>query len=573
MTTHEATDEHQRTSLVRRFAPGLHNLTEYRREWLRHDLAAGLSVAAVAMPTAIAYAQLVGFEPVVGLYAAILPLVAYAIFGTSRHLIVNPDAATCAMVGVILLPLAGENPDTLVALSVVLAVFTGLCCIVGGICRLGFLADFLSKPILVGFLNGIAIHIFLGQIGKVFGFSIKSHGIIPNLIEFLGKLPQTHGPTLFVGVLSLAVILTAKRWLPRWPAPLLAVVVAVALVRGLGLDDRGVAVVGDFPSGLPRLRWPEIDPQFIKPLLGGALGVGLLSFSNAMAVARSFAAKHGYQVDADREFFALGACQIAAGISQGFPVSAAGSRTAVNHAMGGKSQVAGLTAAAVMVVVLLFFTKPLGLLPMAALGAILIVAASGLVEVKELRHIWKVSRTEFVIAMITTVGVVALDVSDGILLAVGIALVMTLLRAARPPDAVLGRVSGLRGFHNVAAHEMAETLPGLVLYRFGSALVFFNALYFKKRVSEVVTAHPGVRWLIVDGSPINAIDCTGADTLQALADDLRQRGVMLGFANLRTELRAVLERANVTAVVGSDAIFPTLKSAVQAFEAREPDRT
>src|SRR5271166_658380 len=319
-----------------RAAPGLRNLLGYRREWLRHDVVAGVSVAAVALPTAIAYAELIGFEPVVGLYAAILPLLVYAIFGTSRHLIVNPDAATCAMVGTTLIPLTAIHANSLMSLSVVLALFTGIFCILAGLLRLGFVADFLAKPILVGFLNGVAIHIFLGQIGKVFGFPMKSHGIVPSLLEFIQKVPQTHLPTLAVGVLTIGVMLAGKRWLPRWPAPLLAVVFAVALVYSMDLEGKGVAVVGQVPPGLPRLRWPEFDPEFIVPLLGGALGVALLSFSNAIVVARSFAAKGRYEVDVDQEFVALGACQIAAGLSQGFAISGADSRTAMNYASRGQ---------------------------------------------------------------------------------------------------------------------------------------------------------------------------------------------------------------------------------------------
>ncbi len=381
-------------------------LLGYRREWLRHDLMAGLSVAAVALPTAVAYAQIIGFDPVVGLYASILPPVVYALLGTSRHLIVNPDAATCALVGATLVPLVAGNPDALVALSAALAIFTGVLCIVAGFCRLGFVADFLGKPILVGFLNGVAIHIWLGQIGKICGFPMESHGIIPSLLEFLRKLPQTHIPTLVVGLLAIGVMLVGKRYLPRWPAPMLAVVAAVALAYALGLEGRGVAVVGHVPAGLPRLRWPEFDLAQVRLLFAGALGVALLSYSNAMAVARSFAAKSHYEVNADREFFALGACQIAAGLCGSFAISGADSRTAMNHAMGGKSQVAGLVAAAAMALVLVFFTGPLAYLPKAALGAILIVAAFGLFDVAELVRLWRFSRPEFLVALLTMLGVV-----------------------------------------------------------------------------------------------------------------------------------------------------------------------
>ena len=550
--------------LLLRVSPGLVNLLGYRREWLRHDAVAGVSVAAVALPTAIAYAELIGFEPVVGLCAAILPLLVYAIFGTSRHLIVNPDAATCAMVGTTLMPLIAIHPNALMSLSVVLAFFTGIFCILAGLLRLGFVADFLAKPILVGFLNGVAIHIFLGQIGKVFGFSMKSHGIVPSVLEFTQKLPQTHLPTLVVGVLTIGVMLAGKRWLPKWPAPLLAVVFAVVLVYGLNLEGNGVAVVGQVPPGLPRLRWPEFDPELIVPLLGGALGVALLSFSNAIVVARSFAAKGRYEVDVDQEFIALGTCQIAAALSQGFAVSGADSRTAMNYASGGKSQVSSLVAAGMMAAVLMFLTGPLGYLPKAALGAVLIVAAVGLFDVAETRRLWKIDRWEFAVSIITMLGVVALDILNGILMAVLMAVLLLLMRVSRPPDAILGRVSGLKGFHNIVHHEKTRTWPDLVLYRFGSALVFFNAPYFKKRVLEMAASHPGIKWFIVDGGPINSVDSTGAAILEALVADLRTRGIRLGFANLRTEVRALLERSGVQAALGEDALFTTLKSAVDA---------
>src|SRR5262245_57457271 len=284
---------------MNRLLPGLRQLRGYRREWLRFDLTAGVSVAAVAVPTAIAYAQLIGFEPVVGLYAAILPLVAYALFGTSRQLIVNPDAATCAVFAATVLPLAGSDPKTVSSLSVVLAVLTGLVCIAAGILRLGFVADFLAKPILVGYLNGVAISIFLGQIGKVFGFHLDARGIIPRVIALASKLPETHLPTLAVGLLTLAVIVGTRRFAPRAPAPLFAIVAAVAAVYLLGLEGRGVAVVGPLPAGLPHFAWPHLDATLARPLLAGCLGVALMSFSSTMVTSRSFAARNRYDVDVD----------------------------------------------------------------------------------------------------------------------------------------------------------------------------------------------------------------------------------------------------------------------------------
>jgi high affinity sulfate transporter 1 len=556
-------------SQVARFAPGLAQLLAYRREWFRHDLVAGLSVAAVALPIALAYAELTGFAPVVGLYASILPLVAYALFGTSRHLIVNPDAAVCAMVAAIVTPLAAGDSDAYLSLSIALALLTGIICIAGGFLRLGFVADFLGKPVLVGFMNGMAVSIFLGQIGKVFGFPIESGGIIPRLREFVSKLPQTHLPTLAVGVITLAVMIGLRRFVPRLPAPLIAVVVAVGLAQVLRLDQKSVKVVGMVPAGLPSFRLPQLRMEELDMLFGGAVALALVAFSTTMIAARSFAARHRLDVDVDREFIALGACNIAAGLSQGFAVSGADSRTAVNDMMGGKSRVSGLIAAGVMAVVLLFLTGPLRYLPVAALRAVLIVASLGFVDLPSLRHLWRVSRQEFVVCVVTTLGVIAAGVLQGILVAVGIAILLLLKRTSRPPDAVLGRVAGL-GFHNVADYEDAVTHRGLVLYRFGSAIVFFNSPYFKKRVLEIVTGQSDIRWFVVDGSTINLVDSTGAQMIEALAAELTAGGVRLGFANCRSEIRATFERTGVLARIGPDFVFPTLKSAVNAFLVSQP---
>ena len=343
----------------------------------------------------------------------------------------------------------------------------------------------------------------------------------------------------------------------------------MVVVKVMGLEAAGVAVVGDVPAGLPRLRWPEFDPQFLQPLFGGALGVTLVSFCNAMVVARSFAAKNGYEIDADRELSALGASQLAAGLCQGFAVSGTESRTAMNHAMGGKSQVAGLVAAAVMAAVLLFLATPLHYLPKAALGAILIYAAISLFDFAALRRLCALSRPEFSVAVATMVGVVALDILEGILMAVALALLLLLKRSARPPDAVVGRVPGMKGFHDLAQHADAGATPGLLLYRFGAGIVFYNASYFKNRILELAATQRDLKWLVIDGSTINTIDSTGAEMVEALARDLARHSVRMCLAGFRTEVRNMLQRADAMTTIGMDSLYPTLKSAMNAFLAAQ----
>jgi len=544
-------------------------LRGYRREWLPFDVGAGLSVAAVALPTAIAYAQLAGFPPVVGLYAAILPLVAYAVFGTSRQLIVNPDAAVCAMVAAIVAPLAAGNGDLYLTLAMALAVFTGVACIAAGVFRLGFLADFLGKPVLVGFLNGIAISIFLGQIGKVFGFTIESGRVIPRLIEFFSKLPGTHLPTLMVGLATLLILRGVRRFLPKLPAPMVALVAAVALVKGLGLDLQGVTTIGPVPAGLPSLHWTRVAPDMLVDLVPAAVGLALVSFTSGMVTARSFAARNRYEIDADRELIALGACNIAAGVSQGFAVTGADSRTAVNDSMGGKSQVTGLVAAAAMAAVLLFFTEPLAFLPVCGLGAVLISAALGLFDWKAMVRLYRIREGELAVCVAAMLGVVVLGALQGILVAIALSLLILLIRSSRPADAVLGRVEGLASFHNVARHEGATTIPGMVLYRFNAPVIFYNAAYFKRRVLEAAAASPDATWVILDGAPIVHLDSTGADTIAALADDFAAAGKRLVIAGVHARVQGMLERSGALARLGAGSVFLTLRSAVEAFPRRE----
>ena len=547
-------------------APGLARLRRYRMDWLPSDVAAGLSVAAVAIPTAIAYAQLAGFPPVVGLYASILPLVVYAALGTSRQLIVNPDAATCAMVAAIVAPLAAGSQALYEVLATSLAVLTGLICIVAGLFRLGFLAEFLGKPVLVGFMNGIAISIVLGQIGKVFGFALESGRILPRLIEFVGKLPQTHLPTLAIGVTTFVVLRGVRQFFPKLPAPLIAVGVAVALVEGLSLDRAGVSVIGPVPSGLPRLGWSPIPASLFGALLTGAGALALVSVTSGMVTARSFAARNEYEIDVDREFVAIGASNVAAGLSQGFAVTGADSRTAVGDSMGGRTQMTGLVAAAAMALVLLFFTGPLQFLPGSALGAVLISAGVGLFDWSALVRFYRIGEGELLVCLAAMLGVVALGALNGIGLAVALAMLVLLIRSARPADAVLGQLDGRAGFVDLASHEGASALPGILLYRFTASVIFYNASYFSRRVLAAVDASAAVKTLIVDASPIVHLDSTGADTIAALAHRLKERGIRLVLGGTLPQVQQMLERSGALSHLGPGGTFTTFRAAVVAHE-------
>lgn len=560
-------DESKKEPLIYRIAPGLPTLLRY--QWaldFHHDLLAGISVAAVALPVAVAYAQLAGFNPVVGLYSCILPLVAYALFGTSRQLIVSADASTCAMVAAAITPLAAGNPDHYWSLSVTLAFLSGLFCIGASFFRLGALADFLSKPILIGFMNGISISIFLGQIGKLFGFTIESGHVIPRLHEFLTKLPQTHILTLMVGLGTFVVLYMAKRFMPQLPAALAAMVLAGAAVAGLGLDEKGVAILGIVPAGLPSLRFPVFPLEHLPTLVFKAAGLALVLFSSGMLTARSFAAKNRYDIDVDREFTAFGIANIASAFSQGFAITGADSRTAMADAAGGRTQVTGLVAAAMIAMVLLFFTHPLKYVPVSALGAVLVYTSFTLFDLRTLHSFWKLDRTEVGLAVTTTLGVITFGAIDAILVAVTLALARFVKLIARPQDEILGRVEGMDGLHSVERHPDAQTFPGLVVYRFNSPIAFFNSAYFKQRVLRAAKmAGPGLKWFVIDMIPITKIDLTGMDTLKSAASELEEQGIRLFFAGRKTQHLNWLRQTGLFRPEHELIFFPTLKEALKAW--------
>lgn len=547
--------------LIGRIAPGLHDLLHYQRADLPKDLAAGLAVAAVALPVGVAYAQLAGFHPAVGLYSSILPLLAYFLFGTSRQLILGPDAATCALIALTVAPMAGGDPQVYIALSALLALFAGLFCILACFLKLGALADFLSRPILVGFLNGVAVSIALGQSGKLFGFSIEQQGVVLVAIELISKFGQIHWLTFAVALLAFAVLLLAPRLIKHLPAALLAMLVTAVAVAGFDLEAHGVATLGVVPAGLPALGLPagslQLLTEHLKPLLMAAAGIALISFSSAMLTARSFAAKNRYDIDVDREFAALGAANIASALSQGFAISGADSRTAMSDASGGRTRLTGLFAAAAVALVLVFLTGPLQFVPVAALGAVLIMAALSLLDLGSLRRFWAIDKREFLLSMIATFGVIWVGALEAILFVVLLAVLRFVQLTARPRAEVLGSIEGMPGFHALDRHPEAAVTAGLVLFRFNGPLVFFNAGYFKREALAAANQQgDDLRWFVLDMIPLTQLDITGIDALLDLQAELASRGV---------ELVAAGRRSESSQGVSPVRHYPTLRKAQQAY--------
>ncbi|KNX79864.1 sulfate permease [Pseudomonas sp. 250J] len=548
-----------------RWLPGLANLLHYRREWFHADLQAGLSVAAIQIPIAIAYAQIVGLPPQYGLYACVLPMMVYALIGSSRQLMVGPDAATCAMIGGAVAPLAMGDPHRIAELSVIVTVLVGVMLIAAGVARAGFIASFFSRPILIGYLNGIGLSLLAGQLSKVVGFKIEGDGFILSLINFLQRLGEIHWLTLAIGLAGLGLLIWLPRRYPRLPAALVTVVVFTALAGLFGLDHYGVAILGPVPAGIPELAWPQSSLAETKSLLRDALGIATISFCSAMLTARSFAARHGYAINANHEFLALGVSNLAAGISQGFAISGADSRTAVNDMVGGKSQLVGIIAALVIALILLFFTAPMAWIPQAALGAVLLMAGWGLIDVKSLKTIRKLSRFEFWLCLLTTVGVLGLGVLPGIVFAVTLAILRLLYSIYQPTDAVLGWVPGIEGQVDVRQHKDARTVPGLVVYRFDDAILFFNADYFKMRLLEAVQGVEKPQVVLFDAEAVTSIDVSGVAALREVRDTLAAQGIHFAIARARGTFLRMLVRSGMAREMEDKLLFGSVRAGIRAY--------
>jgi sulfate permease, SulP family len=520
--------------LLQRAIPVAKELPSYRAPSARRDVLAGVTVAALAIPSAMAYAELAGLPAVAGLYALLLPTVAYTFLGSSRQLIIGPEGSLAALVAAAVLGLATAGSPEALELAGALALLVAACFLVARLLRLGWLADYLSRPVLVGYIHGVAVVLIVGQLGKLTGIDVDAGDPVPQLVEMGREIGDIDPTTFAVGLVALLLLIPARYVMPRLPAALIVVIGAIVASKALGLNEHGVAVVGDIPAGLPELSVPTPAWQDVVALAPAAAGLFLVSFADEVLTARSFAGRHGQHIRADQELLAMGAANAAAGITQGFPVGASGSRTAVNDSMGARSQIAGLLAAGAILLVLLFLTAPIAYLPKAVLGAVIITAAIGLIEPAVWRELASTDRVELAIAAVTAVGVILTGVLEAIIFAVGLSMIDVVRRSARPHDAVLGWVDSLGRWADVARHDDAKVTPGVVVYRLDDRLFFANASYVKGRVNEALRGAPtDTTALVLDAEAMTHIDSAGLQALEDLAGTLKADGIALHFARAK----------------------------------------
>ena len=548
--------------------PGLKQLINYERSWLRGDILAGITVAAYLIPQCMAYGELVGVPPVVGLWAILPPMLIYALFGSSLQLSVGPESTTAVMTATAISPLLLPARSNYAGLATALAVLVGLVCCVGYVARLGFLANLLSKPILIGYMAGVAIIMIAGQLGKISGISIQGDTVFGEIGQFIQNIDQSHGATLVLAGLVLIFLLITQRLFPKAPAPLLAVLMGTVAVALFHLDQQGVAVVGEIPAGLPRFTMPQFSTQF-PTLLASAFGIAIVGYSDNVLTARSFASRHHYKIDANQELLALGLSNLGTGFMQGFPVSSSGSRTAIADALGSKTQLFSLVAFSVVIAVLQFLRPVLSLFPKAALGAIVIFAALKLIEVPEFIRLYQFRRSEFFLAIITMLSVLVTDILIGVAIAIGLSVIELLSRLAHPHDAIQGNVPNLPGLHDIDDWENATTIPGLVIYRYDAPLCFANAEDFKSRALKAIEAEVApVEWFILNTEAIVETDITAVDMLEELIDELKTRGITFGMARVKQDLYAQLKRSRLLKKMQPERIYLTLHSAIAGFESR-----
>jgi len=553
-----------------RWLPGLRVLLHYERGWLRHDLLAGLVLTTMLVPVGIAYAEASGVPGIYGLYATIVPLIAYAVFGPSRILIMGPDSSLAAVILAVVLPLSAGDPQRAVSLAAMMALVSGVVCIAAGLARLGFVVELLSKPIRYGYMNGIALTVLLSQLPKMFGFSVSEQGPLKR-VWAIGQAVvagKTNVVALGIGLGTLLLILLLKR-VPRVPAILVAVVSATVVVAALDLGTRaGISVLGSLPRGLPVPTLPHIDPRALVQVVTGGLAVALISFADTSVLSRVYAGRTGTRVDPNQEMVGLGAANFFAGFFQGFPISSSSSRTPVAEAAGARTQLTGVVGALAIALLLLVAPDLLRHLPNTALAAVVISSAIGLIEVKDLRRIHRIQQWEFWLSMACFAGVAAFGAIPGIAMAIAIAVVEFLWDGWRPHSAVLGRVVGVQGFHDITRYPQARRIPGLVLFRWDAPLFFANAELFHDRVLQAVDRSPTpVRRLVVAAEPVTSVDVTAADAVTELHQALHGAGIELCFAEMKDPVKDKLKRFGLYSRLGEDTFFATVDEAVSGYVA------
>lgn len=548
-------------------------LRQYKSSWLRDDLVAGLVMTAMLVPIGIAYSEASGLPGINGLYATIVPLLAYALFGPSRILILGPDSALTAVILTVVLPLSAGVPQRAVALAGMMALVSGVACIALGLAHLGFITELLSKPIRYGYMNGIALTVLLSQVPKLFGFSVTSKGPLRQAWGIIEKVlaGKTNTAALAIGVGTLALILLLKRR-PKIPGILIAVVIATVVVAAFDLATRaGVSVLGSLPRGLPSPHLPLVYLDDLIPVITGGLAVALVSFADTSVLSRSYAARLHTQVDPNQEMVGLGLANVATSFFQGFPISSSASRTPVAEAAGAKTQLTGVVGALAIALLLVLGPKLLQDLPHAALAAVVIASAIGLVEVSDLRRIYRIQRWEFWLSMVCFGGVATLGAVPGIALAIVIAVIEFLWDGWRPHSAVLGRVDRVKGYHDITRYPEARLIPGLVLFRWDAPLFFANAELFHDRVLDAVASSPTpVHWLVVAAEPVTSVDVTAADAVCELDDALNAAGIALCFAEMKDPVKDKLKRFGLFARFGEHTFFATLGDAVSTYRGAHP---
>ena len=548
--------------------PGVRALATYQRSWLRRDVVAGIVLTTLLVPQGMAYAELAGLPAITGLYTTILCLVGYALLGPSRILVLGPDSSLGPMIAATLLPIIGSDgsPERAIALASMLALIVGAIMIAAGIARLGFIADLLSKPTQIGYMNGLALTILVGQLPKLFGFSVNADGLINEARGFVDGLADGDavGAAVAIGGFSLIVILVLGRWLPRIPGVLAAVVLATVAASAFSLSDHGVSLVGTLPQGFPPLTIP--NPVSDLPLLvAGAIGIALVALTDTISTASSFAARTGQEIDGNGEMIGIGTANVAAGFFQGFPVSTSGSRTAVAEQAGAKTQLTGVVGAGAIVLMLVVAPGLLKNLPNPTLAAVVIAASLSLADIPGTVRLWHQRRAEFLLSICAFLGVALLGVLGGIAVAVTLSILNVFRRAWWPYQTTLGRVPDLAGYHDRLQHTEAEELPGLVIFRFDAPLLFANARTFRDQIRRLSTAEPRPQWIVIAAEPITDVDTTAADMLRDLDEEVNADGSFLVFAELKDPVRQKLERYELIGPLDPAHFFPTIEAAIEAF--------